>query len=97
MEMMNITERELLERLRSNLLGRETDYVYELFDEIVIAFEDAEVDGEAEVVVTEYREGILQAYLNHTNSPIYFIEYVKDEEVCKVVNVYEGLRILEEV
>ena len=86
--MMNITERELLERLRNNLLGRETEDSCELFDEIVIAFEDAEIDGVTEVVVSDYNDYTLQAYLNHMDSRIYYIEYEENEEMCKVTDVF---------
>ena len=87
--MMNITERELLERLRNNLMGREVEDAGELYDEIIIAFEDAEIDGEAEVVINEaYYENALMAHLNHIDSPVYVIEYEENEDgSCIVTNV----------
>ena len=87
--MMNITERELLERLRNNLMERETGDVSELYDEIIIAFEDAEIDGETEVIVNEaYCENALLAHLNHIDSPVYLIEYEENEDgSCIVINV----------
>lgn len=87
-KIINITERELLERLRSNLMERKTEDVSELHDEIVRAFEDTEIDGEAEVVVEEtYYKNVLEAYLNHIDSPVYLIKYKKSEDGSCVVTV----------
>ena len=86
--MMNITEKELLERLQDNLLGRETEDYWELVDEIIIAFEDAEIDGVTEVVARGYNNSTLEAYLNHADSPIYNIWYEENEGMCKVIDVH---------
>ena len=84
---MNITERELLERLQNNLLGRETEDYWELVNEIIIAFEDAEIDGVTEVIARGYNNSTFEAYLNHMDSPIYNIWYEENEGIYKVTEV----------
>ncbi len=57
------------------------ELVKNIYDDITCSFEDYNIEGETEVIMSEEVEGLdLYVYISHLDSPEILINFEKDEE-----------------
>jgi len=91
---MRTLDSELLTRLQKNLIGNSyaAEEQQDIENDIICAFEDAEYDGETEVMLSddEYisdNEYKVEAYLNHSDATIFSIFFRVENNTHKIFDV----------